>query len=509
MTTRATDTPSPNAPVIIGVGQRTRRPSDLPGPEPLDAWVDAAQLAAQDAGLAAGALADIGFLALADCFSWPYDDPLQHLSDRLGAVPAGRFYSEPSGTSGQAMLDQAMAALRSGAADMALLCGGESMATRRVLAKQGEQPAWSFPAPPDRPPTVDLEGQQHPGETAIGLFDGVGAVYTFAMRDIARRAHLGLSPDAYRARIGDMLAGMTRVAANNPNAWFREARAPDFLVGQRTDNRMIAYPYAKHMVSIMDVDMAAALIVTTEAKADALGIAREKRVYPWATAYVHDPVFTGVRPNLWKSEGMAVAARGIMGAAGITLADVRHVDLYSCFSAAVQFGADALGIVDPAGEQVTVTGGLPYAGGPASSYMLTSLVAMTERLRADPDAFGICSGVGMMMTNHAYGLYSARAPGPGVAAVDNAALQAELDAIPQLEIAEGYGGPVTVATYTIMYDRNGDRTHGAAICDLPDGRRAYARITDPALLEQAEREEMVGRRLMMIAGNGAGELCAA
>lgn len=502
----ATDKPSPDTPVIIGIGQRTRRRPDLPGPEPLDAWADAAHLAALDAGLPSDALADIGFLALADCFSWHYDDPLQHLADRLGADPSGRFYSEPSGTSGQAMLDQAMSALRSGKTDLALLCGGESMATRRVLARLGQSPDWSFPAPPERPPSVDLQGQQHPGETAIGLFDGIGAVYTFAMRDIARRAHLGLSPQAYRARIGEMMAGMTRVAAGNPNAWFREARSPDFLVEERADNRMVAYPYTKHMVAIMDVDIAAALIVTTEAKADALGIAQEKRVYPWATAYVHDPVFTAVRPNLWKSEGMAVAAQAIMDAADIALPDVRYVDLYSCFSAAVQFAADALGLVDPAGEHVTVTGGLPYAGGPASSYMLTSLVAMVGRLRSDREAYGICSGVGMMMTNHAFGLYSALAPAPSVKRVDNALLQAGLDAIPQIEVAEGYAGPVTVATYTIMYDRNGERTHGAAICDLPDGRRAYARIVDPALLEEAEQEEIVGRRFMMVADKGAGEL---
>jgi acetyl-CoA C-acetyltransferase len=497
-----------NTPVIIGVGQRTRHPAELPGPEPLLAWHEAAERAAADAGLSPDTLRETGFLALADCFSWVYDDPLQHLADRIGAAPAGRCYSEPSGTAGQAMLDAAMAALRAGQTDFALICGGESMATRRLQAKRNVPLDWSFPAPADRPPTVDLQGRQHPGETAIGLFDGIGAVYTFAMRDIARRAHLGMTPEAYRERIGAMMAGMTRVAAANPNAWFREARTPEFLTGVRPDNRMIAYPYTKHMVSIMDVDIAAALIVTTEAKADSLGIPREKRVYPWATVHLHDPVSTAVRPDLWKSEGMELAARSVTAAAGITLADVRHVDLYSCFSAAVQFGADALGIDTPQGAQITVTGGLPYAGGPASSYMVTSLVAMTNRLRADPGAFGICSGVGMMMTNHAYGLYSTRPPA-GVQPIDNARLQARLDAIPQIAIAEAYAGPVTIATYTIMYDRNGRPTHGAAICDLPDGRRAYARMLDPTLLDFAEREEIVGRSATLILAEGAGELRAA
>lgn len=499
---------APDTPVIVGVAQRTRRPPELPGPEPLLAWEEVARLAAEDAGLASETLQDVGFVALADCFTWPYDDPVRHLADRIGAAPGGRHYSEPSGTSGQTMLEKAMVALRAGETDLALVCGGESMATRRIFAKQGLRPDWSFPAPPERPLSVNLEGQQHPGETAVGLFDGVGAVSTFAMRDIARRAHFGIAPDAYRARLGDMMAGMTRVAAENPNAWFREPRSPEFLIEPRPDNRFIAYPYTKHMVAIMDVDIAAALIVTTEAKADALGIPREKRVYPWAMAYVHDPVSTAVRPSLWKSEGMEAAAKAVTEAAGITLSDVGYVDLYSCFGAAVQFGADALGIVDPQGEQVTVTGGLPYAGGPASSYMVMSLVAMVGRLRGDRQALGICSGVGMMMTDHAYGLYSAMPP-EGVQPIDSAALQAKLDAIPEIEIAEGYSGAVTVATYTIMYDRNGNPTHGAAICDLPDGRRAYAKILEHGLLQLAEREELVGRPFILIASAGAGELRAA
>ena len=43
-------------------------------------------------------------------------------------------------------------------------------------------------------------------------------------------------------------------------------------------------------------------------------------------------------------------------------------------------------IDDPRG--FTVTGGLPYAGGPGSAYTLHSLATMAERLRERPDAIG-------------------------------------------------------------------------------------------------------------------------
>ena len=42
---------------------------------------------------------------------------------------------------------------------------------------------------------------------------------------------------------------------------------------------MVAYPYTKLMTSIMDVDMAAGVVLATHDRADALGVPEEKRVY--------------------------------------------------------------------------------------------------------------------------------------------------------------------------------------------------------------------------------------
>ena len=52
--------------------------------------------------------------------------------------------------------------------------------------------------------------------------------------------------------------------------------------------------------------------------------------------------------------------------AGVGIDDVAHLDLYSCFASSIDFALDALGH-RPAtdGRGVTVTGGLPFAGGPA------------------------------------------------------------------------------------------------------------------------------------------------
>lgn len=496
----------PRTPVIIGVSQKTVQRGQQPGPEPLAAWEEVCRAALADAGLGADLAGSVDGLVLTDCMTWRYDDPARRLAERLGAKPRFQYVGPPSGTSGQTNFDKAVAEIRAGRSDAMFVCGGEMLATMRHYRQRGEMPQWSHPHAEGPGHWFDLDEQQHPGEVAIGLTEGVGAIYGFAMRDIARRAHLGIAPEEYRRQLGETLAGMTKVAARNPDAWFPQERSADFLVTPRPDNRTITYPYTKHMVAIIDVDINAAIMVVSQGWADAHGVPRDRRVYPWNSCYGEDPVFIGVRPELWKSHAMEAASKAALEAANLTIDDIDYIDLYSCFVGAVNFGRDALGIADRPGDRVTMTGGLPYAGGPASSYVLTSIGKMVEALRKDPEAKGLVSGLGMMMSNHVYAIYSATPPGPDVRQPDNAAIQARLNAIPQHPIDDSYTGPAKVAAYTVMHDREGRPSHGAAICDLPNGARSYVRILDPGLLELAENTELVGRDVEIGAGKEVGEI---
>lgn len=495
-----------HTPVIIGVSQVTIARGQQPGPEPLELWRQAALSAAEDAGIGASGLAEADAVFLADCMSWPYDDPVLRFSQSLGMDGATGKVGPPSGTSGQTLLNDACEHIRAGKAALTVVAGGEALATLRTYRKTGAPVPWSFPRTPGEKPEFDLEAQQHPGEAATGLLEGIGAVYGFAMRDIARRAHLGISPQTYRDQLGNLLAGMTRVAAANPDAWFPHEKTSAELTTTNASNRMVAYPYTKNMVAMIDVDISAAVIVTSEAWADAHGVGRENRIYPWTSCYAQDPAYIAVRPELWKSHAMEVAARETLLAARISIDDVDHMDLYSCFASAVNFACDALGVEDRSGERVTQTGGLPYAGGPASSYMLTSIVQMAKVLRQHPGNIGLVSGVGMLMSNHIFALYSSAPPPADLVHPDVSALQAQLDALPQIQIDDEYAGPAKIATYTVAHDRTGEATHGAAICDHPGGTRSYVRICDPELLIRAEREELVGRTVEIARGNRVGEI---
>ena len=122
---------------------------------------------------------------------------------------------------------------------------------------------------PEVAPPFPMTLSLYPSEISHSVFQ---AYLTFALFDNARRAHLGRSLPEHQATSGAVLASMTEVAAASPHAWFPVARTAEEIVTPTPGNRMVAYPYTKLMTSIMDVDMAAAFVVASAAKADSLGV---------------------------------------------------------------------------------------------------------------------------------------------------------------------------------------------------------------------------------------------
>lgn len=485
----------PRTPCLVGVSQLTHRPDQGPAPEPLDMWEQVCRSAADDSG-GRGVLDALDSLHVVYCQSWQYDDPPARLAGRLGIDPGHAHYSGIGGTVPQQLVQDAALSILAGDSDAALICGGEALATKRRLKKAGEKPQWSH-REPERSP-FPFEAPFHPAEIAHEVFQ---AWLTFPVFDIGRRAHLGIAPDEYRARLGELMAPMTEIAASNPHAWFPVERSADELITPTPENRMVGYPYTKYMVAVMDVDMAGALVLTSHARADELGVPADRRVYLRSWAYVTDPTYLAEHEDFHGSPAMAAAAEESLRLAGVGVDEVGHLDLYSCFGSSINYALDALGMAPDDPRGVTETGGLPFSGGPGSNYMLHSIATMVDVLRADPGSHGMVSGVGMHMTKHAYGVYSTTPA--TVTPPDLDALQARVDQQhPAHQIRDTYTGTATVATYTVAHGRDGSPDWGLAICDLPQGDRCYARITDVDLLDRVEREEWVGTTIEVTEGEG-------
>lgn len=480
----------PRTPCLVGVGRRTWHPDDVGedgAPEPLVMWEEVARAAAADAG-APGALGRLDAIELVYTQTWQYDDPVGRLAERLGAAPARRYYSGIGGTTGQRLVDATAVRMLRGELDLALVASAEALATRRAFKKRGERYPYSFGAAERRP--FPWEAPPDPVEVAHQVFQ---AWLTFAVFDNARRGALGVAPDEYRAGIGRMLAPMTRVAAANPDAWFRVARPPEEIVTPTAANRMVGYPYTKYSVAVMDVDMAAALLVATHERADALGVPRDRRVYLRGWCHATDPVLVAEHADMARSPAMAAASAAALAAAGAGVDDVAHLDLYSCFASSLHFACDALGLspLDPRG--LTVTGGLPYHGGPGSGYLVHSIAKLADVLRADPGSLGMVSGVGMHMTKHEFACYSTT-PG-ALTPPDEAAVQAALDAADRPRVVAEHDGDATVAAYSVVHDRDGAPEWALLVCDVAPGVRTYARVDDRQWCEEAERREVVGTRV--------------
>jgi acetyl-CoA C-acetyltransferase len=484
----------PRSPCLIGVARRTWHPADVPegAPEPLAMWEETARAAAADAGASSGSdlLGQLESIDVVYSQSWQYDDPAARLAERLGATPARRQYSGIGGTVPQKLVANAARAIRRGDLDLGLIVGAEALATVRRLKQAGQEPIWSFP--PD-----ETASFPRPSLYATEVSHAVFHAYlTFALFDSARRAHLGRGLTAHRAQVGRVLAAMTEVAAASPHAWFPVARTAEEIVTPSPTNRMVAYPYTKLMTSIMDVDMAAGLLLASAAKADALGIAEDKRVYLRGWGYDQDAAHVADHPDLWRSPAMRAASSSALAGAGIGMDDVAHLDLYSCFASPVCFALDALGLAEDDSRGVTQTGGLPYHGGPGSNYMTHSIAAMAETLRRDPGSFGLTSGVGMHMQMHAYGVWSTT-PGPFTPPPAT-----ERPRFPTL-VVESATGTATVATYSVLHGRDGEATSALLVCDLPDGGRCYALLDGGAdTFAEAESVELIGRSVVLSPRDG-------
>lgn len=471
-------TADPRGLCVIGAAQHTVR--DGAAPEPLVSWAQRAREAAAGLG---DVLSQLDSIQVVYCQTWPYDEPVARLATELGAAPRHRHYSGIGGTTPQDLVNRTAAAMRRGELDLALICSAEALATMRAAKKRGEKLPWSH-----RKSTPFPWEPPHESELAHEV---VQAWETFPLWDTARRARLGRSLDEDAAEAATVMAAMSVVAAGNPHAWRPRALDAATVGTPTADNRYVGWPYTKHEVAVMDVDMSAALLLATAARADALGVPEDRRLYLTGWAHAQDPDSIAERTDMSRSAGMAVAGRHALAAAGVGLDDIDAFDLYSCFPSSVRLGCDALGLALDDRRGLTVTGGLPYAGGPASGYLTHVIASTFDRLCAAPGR-ALITGVGMHLAKHVAAVWSST---PDSAAVPPEDLQADVDAAQSREpLLTTWSGPGTVRAYTVAHGRDGAPVQGLVVLDTADGR-ALARVREGELLADAEARELVGQRV--------------
>ena len=224
------------------------------------------------------------------------------------------------------------------------------------------------------------------------------------------------------------------------------------------------------------VNQASSLILTSVGQAQVLGIPEEKWVYLHGYSNVQDRLVSQ-RPDLSKSLALELALTSAIDRAGISAADIAYRDIYSCFPMVVHLAAEVLGL-KPGKDEMTVTGGLPFFGGSGNNYSTHAIASMVDKLRQDPEAYGLILANGGYVSKQSAGIYSARALSTWTDHSSND-LQQAIDAQPQYKLLE-QDCEAEIEAYTVRHNRHGcdhaylfaRNTQGRVMASVPADHRA-------------------------------------
>lgn len=478
----------PNAPVLVAVAQQTWRDPDA-SRTPLDALHDVASQAldrCHNEGLRGliDAVATVRFITDTNPDLIPLfpRNPGQALAARLGIEAAQYLQTTIGGNTPQLLVNHFARQLAQGEVRAVLITGAELLNTFFNALRNGDDiSAWAGEASPAPGQLGEERDGLNSSEMAHGLYEPIN---TYPLFENALRYRSGRSWAEEEALTAELCAGMAAVAANNPHAWSREALSAQTIAAVSPQNRYIGYPYPKAMNAVLAVDMAAAVIMTTAGTARTLGIDPSQLVYLRSGMDINDIWYPTERAALHESPAIEAAASAVLEQGGLSLEELNCFDIYSCFPSAVRVACNAIGLSPLDERGVTVTGGLPFFGGPGNNYALHAIAQMADELRNRGGGSGLVTANGLYLTKHSLGLYSTE-PGEGNwGALDSRSLQQQIDNGPQLPLARDTEGKARVETFTVTFDKQGP-AKGIVIASNEAGERIIANTADdPEVLEQ-------------------------
>jgi acetyl-CoA C-acetyltransferase len=448
----------PRTPVLVGAGQYVDRDS-APGEglSPMEMLAEVARRAIADSG-ARGVEAAIDTIAVvrlfadsAPAFASPFgrqNNLAWSIARRIGASPRAMITGPVGGNTPQMLANHFMQAIAQGEAEVVLLAGCEPIRTQSRAQKAGIALDWAEEAPSDAEAPFAEVAMVSRHELVHGI---ALPVNVYPLFENALGAHYGRAPLEHRRAIGALMARFTEVAARNPFAQIPQARTADELITPTDDNRYIGYPYTKYLNSNMFVDQAAAVLLMSLAAADRMGVPADRRLFLHGSADVAEKILVSERLDYHSSPAIRVGAAHALAAAGATAADLAHIDLYSCFPSAVEIAADMIGLAHDDPRGLTLTGGLPYFGGPGNNYAMHAIAEVAARCRAAPGSLGFVFANGGYLTKHSFGVWST-APRP-FARTDPSICQREVDRMDGPLLVERPDGAGRIETFTVIHDR--------------------------------------------------------
>ena len=420
---------------------------------------------------------------------WGYPNMPRSLSKALDLNAHNEIYTTTGGNSPQIAVNELANRIKDNQIECALLAGGEALDTFVSRLKEGLEVNWE-----DNPGgEPEIIGKSTDGtndhEKLHGIFDPSSVYPLFAN---SLRDHYKQSINEHMKATGELFETFSKVASKNEFAWFPIHRSASEISEVKPENRMIGLPYTKYMNSIMRVNQSCAMVMMSAKKARELGIPESKWIFIYSGSCVNDIWNVSDRTNYHSSPAIKGCTEGVFELANISIDELDFIDLYSCFPSAVQIAMKELSLEKDDPRGLTVTGGLPYFGGPGNAYVMNSIATMMNKLRSKPGQFGLATANGWYITKHGAGIFSSKPfEGEWNQIADTASLQKKIDMADKPGFTEIAEGKCKVETYTVVHSRKGP-DKGIIIGRLFDGTRFIANSErDPVSLSYISENDML------------------
>ncbi len=499
-----------NTPILIGVGQAVEAvPDDLTtAASHAEMAGRAAQAAVMDAGVSGEAIEWLGCVRIfsdsSPAYACPFGGPDKFpraVAARIGAAPEQAIYDGIGGQSPQTLIAEAAQALRSGEIKMAMVAGGEALGNMRAAQRAGASLDWAETHAGDWTDRGPFSGPMIVSQTELahGLMD---AMMYYGFIETARRIKAGRSVSEHRAYMANLIAPMSETAVQNSYAMFQQGFSESEISNPTTANRNLISPFLKNMVAKDGVNQGAAVVMTTVGHAQELGIAEEKWVYLRGHAEAQENLMLD-RSDLSRSLAMDLVIKGALDAANIGTEDIDHADIYSCFPCVVDQAATQLARKD---KPLTLTGGLPFFGGPGNNYTLHGICEVVSACRRAPGSLGLAHGNGGWMSKQAVGVYSTEWEDGDVFA-DKAAIAKSIAAQVSPGQTDSPSGEAAMESYIVQHKR-GAPIGAVVIGRQADGKRFYAKLqeADEGVLTALADGKLDDARLRVESGNPANKV---
>ena len=417
---------------------------------------------------------------------WRYRDPGKWIAKNNDFKNIPTTYVTKIGVLQQNLINEACQKIENGEINASIILGGEARykQLRSVIEKKeyfetklDENPDFYIKA------KEDLYGDEELEEL------GAMAVGYYATMETALRKNDDENIEEHQNNIASMYEEFSKVASNNEDAWLDHPYSKKEILETSKKNKMLAYPYNKLHCTSWNVNQSAALVICSEELADKLEIDNKKRVYPISSSENNHMIAIQQRPKLYESLGMIYAAKSINKMMEELDIILDAYDLYSCFPAAVKMFSKSLEL----GSEIpkTITGSMPYAGGPLNSFVIHSTVKMIQKIRALEARHGLVTGVSGMMTKQSFCVWGKEYQKQFI--FDDVTERAKLDENPVAlsNIAEGEG---EIIGYTII---EGSEHASKAVLYLDDEKkhRKVVSSLDKNFINLLMEEEWVGKKV--------------